>query len=210
MRDRDDAKDRHSFGITGPFYWVSAAVQSAVKGRARKRLGRAAGLTQFGVNICTLKSGAASSHRHWHENEDEFVYMLSGEAVLVEDGEETVLKAGDAAAWKAGIPNGHCLINRSDGDAVFIEVGTRAASERAHYPDVDLKAERDGSQARYTRRDGTPVLTDLAPDEVPALRRCRRTGRRAHASRCDGDIIGRSGVTGALLTFCWKCTAASA
>ena len=128
----------------------------AVKGRARKRLGRAAGLTQFGVNICTLKSGAASSHRHWHENEDEFVYMLSGEAVLVEDGEETVLKAGDAAAWKAGIPNGHCLINRSDGDAVFIEVGTRAASERAHYPDVDLKAERDGSQARYTRRDGTP------------------------------------------------------
>ena len=128
----------------------------AVKGRARKRLGRAAGLTQFGVNICTLKSGAASSHRHWHENEDEFVYMLSGEAVLVEDGEETVLKAGDAAAWKAGIPNGHCLINRSDGDAVFIEVGTRAASERAHYPDVDLKAERDGSQARYTGRDGTP------------------------------------------------------
>ena len=67
--------------------------------------------------------------------------MLSGEAVLIEDGEETVLKAGDAAAWKAGIPNGHCPINRSDGDAVFIEVGTRAASERAHYPDVDLKAE---------------------------------------------------------------------
>src|SRR5215203_5274861 len=78
--------------------------------------------------------------------------MLSGEAVLLEDGKETVLKAGDAAAWEAGVPNGHCLINRSDGDAVFIEVGTRAASERAHYPDIDLKAERDGPQARYTEK----------------------------------------------------------
>jgi inorganic pyrophosphatase len=102
----------------------------AVEGRARKRLSRAAGLTQFGVNICTLRPGAASSQRHWHESEDELVYVLSGEVVLREDGGETVLKSGDAAAWKAGVANGHCLINRSDRDAVFLEVGTRAPSAR--------------------------------------------------------------------------------
>jgi uncharacterized cupin superfamily protein len=128
----------------------------AVEGRARKRLGRAAGLTQFGVNICTLAPGAASSQRHWHENEDELVYVLEGEVVLSEDGGETVLKAGDAAAWKAGVPNGHCLVNRSDRVAVLIEVGTRAPTERSDYPDIDMMAVRDETGARYTRKDGTP------------------------------------------------------
>ena len=104
----------------------------AVDGRSRKRLARAAGLTQFGVNICTLKPGAASSQRHWHEKEDELVYVSKAKSCLCEDDGETVLKPGDAAAWKAGVANGHCLINRSDRDAVFIEVGTRAAAERAH------------------------------------------------------------------------------
>jgi uncharacterized cupin superfamily protein len=128
----------------------------AVEGRARKRLGRAAGLTQFGVNLCTLKPGAASSQRHWHENEDEFVYVLEGEVVLCEDGGETVLKPGDAAAWKAGVANGHCLINRTNRDAVFIEVGTRAVSERAHYSDIDMMVVRDASGFNYTHKDGKP------------------------------------------------------
>ena len=75
----------------------------AVEGRSRKRLGRAAGLDHFGVNICTLKPGAASSQRHWHEKEDELVFVLEGEVVLCEDDGETVLKPGDAAAWKAGV-----------------------------------------------------------------------------------------------------------
>jgi uncharacterized cupin superfamily protein len=127
-----------------------------VEGRSRKRLGRAAGLTHFGVNICTLKPGAASSQRHWHENEDEFVYVLEGEVVLREDGGETVLKPGDAAAWKAGVPNGHCLINRSDRNAVFIEVGTRASTERAHYSEIDMMVIRDEKGARYTRKNGEP------------------------------------------------------
>ncbi len=127
-----------------------------VQGRSRKRLARAAGLTQFGVNICTLKPGAASSQRHWHENEDEFVYVLEGEVVLVEDGGETVLKPGDAAAWKAGIANGHTLVNRTNRDAVFIEVGTRAASERAHYSDIDMMVTRDDRGFRYTRKNGEP------------------------------------------------------
>jgi len=127
-----------------------------VEGRARKRLARAAGLTQYGVNICTLKPGAASSQRHWHENEDELVFVLEGEVTLCEDDGETILKPGDAAAWKAGVANGHCLINRSNRDAVFIEVGSRAARERAHYSDIDMKVERDDKGMHYTRKNGEP------------------------------------------------------
>jgi len=128
----------------------------AVEGRERKRLGRAAGLTQFGVNICTLKPGAASSQRHWHQNEDELVYVLEGEVVLCEDGAETVLKAGEAAAWRAGVANGHCLVNRGNRDAKLIEIGTRAPEERAHYPGLDMMAVRDAMGARYTKKDGSP------------------------------------------------------
>jgi uncharacterized cupin superfamily protein len=138
-----------STGYPAPF-------NKAVEGRARKRLGRDAGLTHFGVNICTLKPGAASSQRHWHEKEDELVYMLEGEVVLCEDGGETVLKPGDAAAWKAGVENGHCLINRSNRDALFIEVGTSAAAERAHYSDIDMMVTREDKVARYTRKNGEP------------------------------------------------------
>jgi uncharacterized cupin superfamily protein len=121
----------------------------AVDGRSRKRLARAAGLTQFGVNVCTLKPGAASSQRHWHEKEDELVYILQGEVVLCEDNGETVLKPGDVIAWKAGVSDGHC-------DAVFIEVGTRAAADRAHYSDIDMMVVRDEKGARYTRKNGEP------------------------------------------------------
>jgi uncharacterized cupin superfamily protein len=125
-------------------------------GRERKRLGNAVGLSQFGVNLTTLKPGAASSQRHWHENEDELVYMLQGEVVLVEDQGETVLRPGDAAGWKANVPNGHCLINRTDRDAVFLEIGTRAKVERAHYSDIDMRVERDENGARYVHRNGEP------------------------------------------------------
>jgi uncharacterized cupin superfamily protein len=147
--DIDKLPLERSSGYPAPF-------NKAVEGRARKRLGRAAGLTQFGVNICTLQPGTASSQRHWHEKEDELVYVLEGELVLCEDGGEIVLKAGESAGWKAGVPNGHCLINRSDRVAVFIEVGTRAPAERAHYSDIDMMVVRDEVGARYTRKDGTP------------------------------------------------------
>ncbi len=136
-------------GYPAPFY-------KAVEGRSRKRLGNAVGLDQFGVNLCTLKPGAASSQRHWQHGEDEFVYMLQGEVVLCEDGGETVLKPGDAAGWKAGVPNGHCLINRSDRDAVFIEVGSRKPAEEVTYPDIDMHFIRDGANRRYTRKSGEP------------------------------------------------------
>jgi len=133
-----------------------APFNKVVQGRSRKRLARAAGLTQFGVNICTLAPGAATSQRHWHETEDELVYVLSGEVVLCEDEGETLLRAGEAAAWRAGVPNGHCLINRSNRDAVLIEVGTRTPRDRAHYSDIDMKVERDATGARYMRRNGEP------------------------------------------------------
>src|ERR1700726_3181587 len=94
-----------------------------VIGRERKRLGNAVGLDQFGVNLTTLTPGAASSQRHWHANEDELVYVLAGEVVLCEDDGETVLRPGDAAGWKAGVANGHCLVNRSAQDAVYLEIG---------------------------------------------------------------------------------------
>lgn len=121
-------------------------------GREKRRLGNAVGLSQFGVNLATLKPGAWSSQRHWHQNEDELIYIVSGEVVLCEDAGETVLKPGDAAGWKAGTPNGHCLINRGDRDVVYLEVGTRAKVERATYSDIDMKVERDESGFRYSRK----------------------------------------------------------
>src|SRR5208282_3231216 len=128
----------------------------AVVGRERKRLGNAVGLDQFGVNLTRLKPGAASSLRHWHEKEDEFVYLLEGEVVLIEEDGETVLKPGDAAGFKANVPNGHHLVNKSDRDAVYLEIGTRSKHERAEYPDVDLLVIRNEAGARYTHKDGTP------------------------------------------------------
>jgi uncharacterized cupin superfamily protein len=127
-----------------------------VVGRERKRLGNAAGLDQFGVNLTTLKPGAASALRHWHEMEDEFVYVVEGEIVLVENDGETVLKPGDAAGFKANNGIGHHLINRSDRNAVYLEVGTRAKYERVDYPDVDLKVVRDDKGMRYTHKNGEP------------------------------------------------------
>ena len=124
-------------------------------GRSFQRLGEAGGLTQFGVSLVTLAPGAWASQRHWHEVEDEFVMVLSGELVLIENEGETVLRAGDFATHKAGVANGHHLVNRSGAEATFLVVGTRAATERAHYPDIDMAAFKDESGFRFTRRDGT-------------------------------------------------------
>ena len=129
--------------------------QKEITGRSRKRIGNAAGLTQFGVNICTIKAGSQSSQRHWHETEDEFVYVLDGEVVLREDSGETVLKKGDAVGWKAGAPNGHTIINRGTRDALVLEVGTRDPKrDKVTYPDIDMLMLRDGNNRRYTRKNG--------------------------------------------------------
>jgi len=133
-----------------------APFDRAVLGRERKRLGTAAGLDQFGVNLTTLKPGAASSLRHWHEQEDELVYMLEGEVVLIEDEGETVLKPGDAAGFKADSGNGHQLVNRTERDAVYLEIGTRSKHERVDYADVDMLMIRDQTGAHYTHKNGAP------------------------------------------------------
>ncbi len=113
--------------------------QLAVTGRRWRRLAEAAGLTQFGANLVTLEPGAWSSQRHWHSHEDELVVMLSGEAVLVEDGGETLLHPGDIATFRAGTPDGHHLQNRSTAPAVFLAIGNDdPVNDECHYPDIDM------------------------------------------------------------------------
>ncbi len=130
---------------------------AVISGREKQRIGDAAGLTQFGVNITLIKPHSASALRHSHDNEDEFVFMLEGELVLHENDGEIVLKPGDAAGFKAGSGIAHCQINRTDRDAVYFEVGTRAKSERVHYPDVDFVMERDEKGRRFFRKSGAPI-----------------------------------------------------
>ena len=132
---------------------------SITDGREKAALGNVAGLTQFGVNLTRLKPGAASALRHWHEQEDEFVYVLEGEITLIEDTGETVLRPGDCAGFKAGVRNGHHLVNKSQRDALYLEIGTRAAAERGHYPDVDLIFERDQNGMRFLHKSGVPYPT---------------------------------------------------
>ena len=139
---------------SGTFY--PAQFQAECKGRHKQAIGDAIGLTQFGVNITRIEPGQTSALRHWHEQEDEFIYMLEGELVLAENDGEVVLKAGDAAGFKAGSGVAHRLINRSNRDAVYFEVGTRAKTERVHYPDVDLELVRDEKGRRYQHRNGEP------------------------------------------------------
>jgi uncharacterized cupin superfamily protein len=133
-----------------------AEFSHVVRGRFRKRLGNAGGLSQFGVNLCRLEPGAASSLRHWHESEDELVYVLEGELVLVEDEGETVLRPGDAACFKAGSANAHHLINRGDRPALILEIGTRASADTVRYADVDLQIEKRDGRNRLTRKSGEP------------------------------------------------------
>lgn len=122
--------------------------------RTRQRLGDAGGLTQFGVNLMRLPPGGWSSQRHWHSHEDEFVYVLEGEVVLVEDGGETLLRAGECAAFAKNSGDGHHMINRGDVDAVYLEVGARHRDDITTCSDIDMKsANADG---RFTRKDGTP------------------------------------------------------
>jgi uncharacterized cupin superfamily protein len=123
--------------------------------RSRKRLGDVAGLTDFGVNLLRLPPGAWSSQRHWHSHEDEFVFVVEGEVVLVTDEGEETLAAGDCATFKAGVADGHHLVNRSDHDATVLEVGTRDPErDRTVYSDADMVAEP--GEHFFRRRGGSP------------------------------------------------------
>ncbi|HVP86351.1 MAG TPA: cupin domain-containing protein [Rhizomicrobium sp.] len=122
--------------------------------RVRQALGDAGGLNDFGVNILTLPPGAWSSQRHWHDKEDEFVYVLTGELTLVTDEGEEILKPGDCAAFPKNASSGHHLINKSGAPATCLEVGTRTADDSTTYPDIDLFF--DGNLGWYTKKNGTP------------------------------------------------------
>jgi uncharacterized cupin superfamily protein len=124
--------------------------------REKRALGDALQLTQFGVNLVKLAPGAWSSQRHWHANEDEFVYVLEGEVTLVTDAGEKTLGPGMAAGFPAGKADGHHLINRGDKPALYLEVGTRATSEEAHYSDIDMMARKEKGRFVFRHKNGEP------------------------------------------------------
>jgi uncharacterized cupin superfamily protein len=131
-------------------------VAKVAPGRDKRVLGDLFGLTNFGVNLTRLAPGGMSALRHAHGKQDEFVYMLEGEAVLITDAGESLLKPGMCAGFKAGTGDAHHLVNRTDQDVVFLEVGDRSAGDSVSYPDDDVVAvySPDGKW-QYSRKDGT-------------------------------------------------------
>ncbi len=145
-----DIEPRIGSGYPPPFNEISPT-------RSKWAVGDRAGLNHFGVNVVNLPPGDGSAQRHWHENEDEFVYVVSGELVLVTDDGEETMGPGDMAGFPAGIENGHHLVNRSDADAVFLEIGTRAEHDVCHYPDIDMRAKQRNNDAVFTKKNGDPI-----------------------------------------------------
>jgi uncharacterized cupin superfamily protein len=151
--DLDAIPQTNTTGYPAPF-------DADVKGRWYRRLAPVAGLTQMGASHVTLKPGAYSSQRHWHRVEDELLVMIAGEAVLIENAGETVVRPGDVLAWAAGVENGHRLHNRSDEDCIFVAVSAGdKARDSGEYPDIDMVFGPDG----YARKDGTPYPTKRIP-----------------------------------------------
>ncbi len=126
------------------------------KARTKFLLGDAFGLDQFGVNLAVLEPGAWSSQRHWHEKEDEFIYVLVGEITLSDDTGDHLLTPGMCAGFKANNGNGHCLKNLTDRPVQYLEVGTRGANEVAWYTDIDMKVIVENCRNTYKRKDGSP------------------------------------------------------
>lgn len=125
--------------------------------RVRIRLGDAVGIKSFGLNLTTLPPGARSSLRHWHEVEDEMVFVLSGTLTLIDDDGETEVGPGEAAGFPAGVPNAHHFVNRGTEVVTLLEMGTRPTQDRCHYAEHDLIAHDDNGMTWFTKRDGTPI-----------------------------------------------------
>ena len=145
--DLDGIEQTNSTGYPEPY-------ARDVQGRHYRRIGKAGGLKQIGVSHVVLEPGAWSSQRHWHEGIDEFVVMLEGEAMLVEEGAETLMRAGDCAVFPKDVPNGHHLVNRSDAPCTFLAFDCRIGEGDCHYPDIDLLYRAD--DGRMTHKDGPP------------------------------------------------------
>lgn len=144
--DLDSISETNRTGYPPPF-------DQDVAGRWQRSLADAGGLEDFGARYVRLEPGAWSSQRHWHEGEDELVVMLSGQAVLVEEGRRTLMGPGDIAIFPKNVPDGHHLINEGDVSCTFIAVG-KNSDRLCHYPDIDLVAQ--GATGRYLHKDGTP------------------------------------------------------
>jgi uncharacterized cupin superfamily protein len=147
----DPATVRHRTGTSYPPPYDAEA-----RGRSALMLSDAGGLSQFGINVTILQPGAKSSMRHWHAREDEFVMVLSGECLLVEDAGETPMTAGDCAAFPAGHPDGHHFVNRSEAECRLLVVGTRVDHDVCTYSDHDLMVTITPQGDRFTLKDGTP------------------------------------------------------
>lgn len=145
--DLETISPRIGSGYPAPFH-------EAARGRVKKALGDAAGLTDFGVNLVRLPAGNWSSQRHWHTDEDEFVYVLEGELTLVTDQGRETLRAGACAGFAKGVADGHHLVNESGADAIYLEIGTRSPRDQCSYPDIDLKV--SNADDIYRHRDGRP------------------------------------------------------
>jgi uncharacterized cupin superfamily protein len=151
--DLDAIPQTNATGYPAPF-------DTEVQRRWYRRLAPVAGLTRMGASHVTLKPGAWSSQRHWHSEEDELLVMLSGEAVLVEDEGETVIRPGDVVAWAAGVENGHHLQNRRNADCVFVAISAGSKDkDSGEYPDIDMVFDAEG----YARKDGTRYAAKRTP-----------------------------------------------
>ena len=141
-------------GFRGSSY--PAEFDAPCKERHKRILGDLFGLTDFGVNLVELPPGSWSAQRHWHSEEDEFVYVLSGHPTLITDEGETDLGPGMCAGFKAGVANGHHVVNRSEAPAVFLEIGSRREGDDGFYPDIDLEILKRAQGGRFTRKNGVP------------------------------------------------------
>ena len=133
-----------------------APFAETISDRQKRALGDALGLANFGVNLVRLPPGTPSTLRHWHSRQDEFVYVLEGALTLITEGGEQVLSAGMAAGFPAGVDDGHVLENRTDADALYLEVGDRTPGDEVDYSDIDMLVRHIDGAERYVHKDGTP------------------------------------------------------
>jgi uncharacterized cupin superfamily protein len=128
---------------------------SRMSGRAKQPLGDLFGLTNFGVNLTRLAPNAVSALRHAHTQQDEFIYILQGHPTLQTDAGKTQLSPGMCAGFKAGMGNGHNLINETQQEVVYLEIGDRSPGDEGTYPDDDLQALLVAGKWQFTHKDGT-------------------------------------------------------
>lgn len=128
-----------------------------------KPVGAMLGLKNFGVNIVTLPAGAKSAERHWHKAQDEFVYLIEGALTVVSEAGETVMTVGESVGFRAGVPDGHVLVNHTPEPSTYLCVGDRAHPEHVTYPDIDMQLVADEKGPRFLHTDGTPYHDEHQP-----------------------------------------------